>query len=577
MTDKTKAQLRAEAVERLKMIHAHIGMSYNELLDALIPGYPRNSQTIQQAIIDLLTDEPERTCKMDGYTDARFTVCQAPEVQDFEDYASVCECSNCGSSFIVPNWWDSVTPQGVEWEPWPKWEHCPVCHARIVTTDDEQQSDFINCGRPYRKGQAVLDAGVITPMANEQTSGTADGTNGTRADFTLGGKLPEGDAVAVMREYAERKLSISYFAAENLGGQGTQWEALLILADMVERDYVRRDEYDEMETALMKAGHNAVEIERDMRKQAEAERDNLRNDYEDAAELCAKYADRIAELEAERDEWHACSDEWEAEVARLRAERDELAEKAWRVDEADSRWEYMRKDLERMTAERDELQGRVDELTRQRDRAESYAKTQRNNFEQATQARLHWKKRVEEAEAERDEWKAIAKAHEMALDNLGQIADMSEKDAESVRDDDGMSDTREKLEADVLDWAYKSAAVFPESRANKIIGWLDRQAAITERDAFLRGRASLDDEFAELESELEGTRQARDELLAKWRELLAERGRIRRALETDDSEPICGAGTTDAHSGSGEGGKTAQAAREGARWAIVDEMGEVVS
>ena len=76
-------------------------------------------------------------CKMDPYTDVSFTVCQAPEVNDFEEYAGVCECSNCGSSFIIPNYWDSVTPQSEGWNPWPRWECCPVCMARIEHEEGE--------------------------------------------------------------------------------------------------------------------------------------------------------------------------------------------------------------------------------------------------------------------------------------------------------------------------------------------------------------------------------------------------------------------------------------------------------
>ena len=108
------------------------------------------------------------------------------------------------------------------------------------------------------------------------------------------------------------------------------------LADMVERDYVKREYHantvindarqlkevlegrDEMESAL-KAATEAADIERGLRKEAEAERDKLSNmlNMENIAYYKTKYAmhittgslnDLIAdryELQAERDEWKA--------------------------------------------------------------------------------------------------------------------------------------------------------------------------------------------------------------------------------------------------------------------------------
>ena len=49
--------------------------------------------------------------------------------------------------------------------------------------------------------------------------------------------------------------------------------------------------------------------------------------------------------------------------------------------------------------------------------------------------------------------------------------------AENVPQED-LSDTREKLEADVHEWS-ESTGMFPKSREKRIIEWLDRQAAIT--------------------------------------------------------------------------------------------------
>lgn len=62
----------------------------------------------------------------------------------------------------------------------------------------------------------------------------------------------------------------------------------------------------------------------------------------------------------------------------------------------------LQEELDRVRAERDELKKRVDELVKQRNRAESDAKTQRNNYEQVSSVREHWQKKAREAEAERD-------------------------------------------------------------------------------------------------------------------------------------------------------------------------------
>mgnify|MGYP002622694258 CR=1 FL=1 len=86
-----------------------------------------------------------------------------------------------------------------------------------------------------------------------------------------------------------------------------------------------------------------------------------------------------------------------------------------------------REDMLAQTRRVAELTAERDELVKQRNRAESDAKTQRNNFDQATGAREHWKRKAEEAERERDEWKAKAESRT--------FADMSENDGESVRDD----------------------------------------------------------------------------------------------------------------------------------------------
>lgn len=80
------------------------------------------------------------------------------------------------------------------------------------------------------------------------------------------------------------------------------------------------------------------------------------------------------------------------------------------------------------------------------------------------------------------------------VDDSGHIADMSEKSADCVREGAEMSeeDSREKLEAEVDNWGF--IMNLEGYQLDMIRGWLDRQAAITERDV----RTYLNREDSEL-------------------------------------------------------------------------------
>lgn len=69
-------------------------------------------------------------CKLDGYTDAAFSACQAPNEKDFIDYAEVCECTACGASIIVPPSYTRVSHDRDEL--WPIYRFCPHCGAEVV-------------------------------------------------------------------------------------------------------------------------------------------------------------------------------------------------------------------------------------------------------------------------------------------------------------------------------------------------------------------------------------------------------------------------------------------------------------
>lgn len=70
------------------------------------------------------------TCRLDPYTDARFSVCQAPDETDFLDYADVCECTACGASVMVPHEYERVSCKGDDL--WPRFNYCPNCGREVV-------------------------------------------------------------------------------------------------------------------------------------------------------------------------------------------------------------------------------------------------------------------------------------------------------------------------------------------------------------------------------------------------------------------------------------------------------------
>lgn len=90
-----------------------------------------------------------------------------------------------------------------------------------------------------------------------------------------------------------------------------------------------------------------------------------------------------------------------------------------------------------------------------------------------------------------------------------EFAENPQKSARNGKNDD-FNDTREKLLMDIQQESYMFYTTNGEGPCaesvpwSSVLRWLDRQAAITERDAFMRGRASLDDEFAELTAERNG-------------------------------------------------------------------------
>lgn len=118
---------------------------------------------------------------------------------------------------------------------------------------------------------------------------------------------PEGDAVAILRKYA------NFWSASHATHTqcDSNWEftTMQALADMVERDYVRQELYDE-----------SVEISEQIvneRERARAERDSLKRASERDADVMESLNVQLADMTAERDEWKAKAENQSATIDRM--------------------------------------------------------------------------------------------------------------------------------------------------------------------------------------------------------------------------------------------------------------------
>lgn len=130
-------------------------------------------------------------------------------------------------------------------------------------------------------------------------------------------------------------------------------------------------------------------------------------------------------------------------------------------------------------------------------------------------------------------------------ENLPEPPDFEEKPQKTPLKAQGIArnDSREKLEEDVRkNYAYSTTTLMYPPSANKttdmlgampidtVIGWLDRQAAITEKECC----KPLKERIAELEAQLADAREALDAAWSRQDELKAERDTWKDAFE--DSE-----------------------------------------
>lgn len=318
------------------------------------------------------------------------------------------------------------------------------------------------------------------------TNGIDGETNGIAGEITL----PDGDAMDMLRKWIANH-------DPHLRGHGLS--SLEGIADMVKRDYVRRSDYDftvemlncmKAERDELKAMNDRLQVALDAVegcdercKKLEAERDEAIEAYDKHMEAHdawhepedIKYTrnrfsvlekaknERIAKLEAERDEWKAKAEHYGGHVDRLmEAIRDLARKQPWTFDP-----EAPYKNAE--------LVGKyIDEL----------------------------KAKAEIAERAMD---AQPDGNGTCPDAMGQSSDVPTLgDLFGVLGDEephGEPDSREKLEADIEKRAVHAETILGPLRigtvkvgTNVIHGWLDRQASITERDV----RTYLNREDSEL-------------------------------------------------------------------------------
>ena len=305
-------------------------------------------------------------------------------------------------------------------------------------------------------------------VENPQKTGFQGTENARNAD-----ELPEGDAACKLREWLDDK--VNHFDGESetiVLNHGADPDELYEIADMVERDYVRR------------------EVVQDVIKGQDYTLANAK-----------KYIETLQEAVAAKPEvgaaanWKRRYEECDASYAELTAERDEWKAKCERQADAIGEWELR---CERLESEGDHWKQQVklclDAACRHGYAPEVMAYPKQDGY--TTPATL--------VSAVLDELRdELADANGTCPDangtpsnvdgtpsdagDCGQIADMSGKRPDCVRDESEMSevgseaDTREKLEADV-----RQTVRWRHLTASGIISWLDRQAAITVRESHYR-------------------------------------------------------------------------------------------
>lgn len=196
----------------------------------------------------------------------------------------VSDCPYCGCSRVVIH------------------EYCDAydrSHSYRVEHVDEREAFNRGCFESYYAFDSVEKAVEHADMRDEPTNGIDGETNGTHADAPL----VDDNVVEILRRPLHSITDIGRAIGalgedEHVGGSGDASYILDRLADMVERDYVRRDDYDFTVEML-----NCMKSERDdLQKELDIANAKLAGKPE--CEICdrATLLEEIEGLTAERDE-----------------------------------------------------------------------------------------------------------------------------------------------------------------------------------------------------------------------------------------------------------------------------------
>ena len=228
---------------------------------------------------------------------------------------------------------------------------------------------------------------------------------------------------------------------------------------------------------------------------------------------CGDLRRKVAELTAERDELKGqvftlkgeCED-LENELYKTKAERDELKE----LNEYHAlQYELASEDADRLQAQVDGLQSKLAEYE---DRSMQYVMLTGGKFYTGTKALTE---RIAELTAELD-----AAKQQISQFDAPKSVETSENPASKCEISD-FDDSRDKLEADVREWidiaTYKTFT--PERMLEVMLHWLDRQAAITERETTKRHEIFCETCEAESDKQIAELTAERDNLEANNQQL----------------------------------------------------------
>ena len=296
-------------------------------------------------------------------------------------------------------------------------------------------------------------------------------------DLLTDDEPPEGDAVAILRKAAsyDGDYSNSSEALRRLTGTTTVYYALEKLADMVERDYVRREEYDNEREALL----NKLVAVDDAFNDLKAEHNGLKA-------LQNHVMSERNQAIAERDEWKA-----KAESA--------LHENPYVGLVRGKQWER--------TEISDYYCGRC-----------GWKVTDHDSYCPECGGALHGgsnKVRAGSSDdgAERSN-DGVTAEYQSGVPGITFVETDVSKIARHMAAHDANADTREKLEADVRRYANPTNCIGSIGACweKKMIGFLDRQEAIVDRE--MQGRITdLQKQVDELEAERDCWRSSYGEVM----------------------------------------------------------------